>query len=239
MGEWWWMMAETEFKYDVFISYSSANKDWVRKDLLSALEKAGLKVCIDFRDFERGAPSVEAMVQAIQASRKTLLVLTPEYIESVWTKFEYLILETIDPANRQRRLIPLLKEKCKLPVEIGYLTYIDFAEPWDKNESWKQLFDTLGKPGNLKPATSNWFYGHRYGDLATFTGRADELKMLSDWLDNDKENLLIIRALGGFGKSALTWQWFNNKVDREKWHTAIWWSFYEKDLALRVFLLKH
>ncbi len=49
-------MAETEFKYDVFISYSSANKDWVRKDLLSALEKAGLKVCIDFRDFQAGKP---------------------------------------------------------------------------------------------------------------------------------------------------------------------------------------
>ena len=43
-----------DFKYDVFISYSSANEDWVRKDLLSTLEKAGLKVCIDFRDFKAG-----------------------------------------------------------------------------------------------------------------------------------------------------------------------------------------
>ncbi len=49
-------MADIDFKYDVFISYSSANKDWVRKDLLSALEKAGLKVCIDFRDFQAGKP---------------------------------------------------------------------------------------------------------------------------------------------------------------------------------------
>jgi hypothetical protein len=32
-------MAETE--YDVFVAYSSTNKDQVRKDLLSALEKAG------------------------------------------------------------------------------------------------------------------------------------------------------------------------------------------------------
>jgi hypothetical protein len=52
-------MAETEFKYDVFISYSSANKDWVHKDLLTALEKTGLKVCIDFRDFKAGKPAIK------------------------------------------------------------------------------------------------------------------------------------------------------------------------------------
>jgi hypothetical protein len=82
---------------------------------------------------------------------------------------------------------------------------------------------------------TGWFFGHRYGDIKAFTGRADELKMLSNWLDDDKDNLLVLRALGGFGKTALTWQWFNNNVDREKWHTAIWWSFYEKNRALRVF----
>ena len=108
-----------------------------------------------------------------------------------------------------------------------------------KNKSWKQLFDALGKPDTSIPETlkpSRWFYGHRYGDLATFTGRAAELKMLDEWLANDRDNLLVITAFGGFGKSALTWQWFNNNVDREKWHTAIWWSFYEKELGFESFL---
>ena len=84
------------------------------------------------------------------------------------------------------------------------------------------------KPKELIPAQLNtgWFFGHRYGDLAAFTGRADELKMLDEWVANDHEALLMIRALGGFGKSALAWAWFN-RVDREKWPTAIWWSFYE------------
>jgi hypothetical protein len=31
MVEWWWIMAETDFKYDVFISYSSANEDQMHK----------------------------------------------------------------------------------------------------------------------------------------------------------------------------------------------------------------
>ena len=45
-------MAETEFKYDVFVSYSSANKDWVRKTFVPILEIAGLKVCDYYRDFD-------------------------------------------------------------------------------------------------------------------------------------------------------------------------------------------
>ena len=82
---------------------------------------------------------------------------------------------------------------------------------------------------------TGWFFGHRYGDLETFTGRADELKMLDEWLANDHEALLMIRALGGFGKSALAWTWFN-RVDREQWQTAVWWSFYEKESGFESFL---
>ncbi len=74
-----------------------------------------------------------------------------------------------------------------------------------------------------------------------FTGRATELKMLDEWLNNDKDNLLMLRAFGGFGKSALAWTWFN-RVDREQWQTAVWWSFYEKESGFESFLaetLKH
>ena len=231
-------MAETDFKYDVFISYSSANKDWVRKDLLSALEKAGLKVCIDFRDFKAGKPAIKNMRDSILESKHTLLVLTEAYLKSGWTEFENLISQTLDPANQKGRVIPMLKEKCNPSLEISYLTYVNFYNPDDWDIAWKQLLEALGSlvtPPPV-PVEIRWFYGHRYGDIKAFTGRADELKMLDEWLANDRDNLLVITAFGGFGKSALTWQWFNNKVDREKWHTAIWWSFYEKESGFESFL---
>ena len=76
--------------------------------------------------------------------------------------------------------------------------------------------------GEQREMRTGWFFGHRYGDLATFTGRATELKMLDEWLANDTDNLLLMTAFGGFGKSALAWTWFN-RVDREQWQTAVWW----------------
>ena len=64
------MSEETRYAYDVFISYSSKDRAWVRGELLTRLEAAGLKVCIDFRDFEPGAPSVTEMERAVLTSSK-------------------------------------------------------------------------------------------------------------------------------------------------------------------------
>ena len=119
--------------YDLFISYSHRNEEWAQQWLLPKLEAAGFKVCIDFRDFVPGAPSVTEMERAVQTSRKTLLVLTPTYIASEWTEFENVMVQTLDPAARQRRMIPILLEPCDIPLRIRMLTYLDMTLP-DKHE---------------------------------------------------------------------------------------------------------
>ncbi|MDL1912892.1 TIR domain-containing protein, partial [Chloroflexi bacterium CFX6] len=197
-----------------------------------------MKVCIDFRDFKAGKPAIKNMRDGILESRHTLLVLTEAYLASGWTEFESLLSQTLDPANRKTRVVPMLKEKCKLPLEISYLTHVNFFDPDDWDVAWKQLLEALDSPVTPPPAPVDirWFFGHRYGDLENFTGRAAEMQMLDDWLENNTDNLLVITAFGGFGKSALTWQWFNNRVDKAKWQTAIWWSFYEKESGFESFL---
>ena len=131
------------FNYDVFISYSHKDKEWVRNILLPNLEEKGIKVIIDFRDFEIGAPSITEMERALRESKKTILVLTNSYINSAWGEFESILVGTLDPAGRNRRLVPLLKEKIDLPPRIGYLTYIDFTDNESKNLSWEKLVRSL------------------------------------------------------------------------------------------------
>lgn len=67
--------------YDFFISYSALDQLWVRSWLLPRLERAGLTVCIDFRDFDVGTPSLLNMEQAISRSKRIVLVLTPNWIK--------------------------------------------------------------------------------------------------------------------------------------------------------------
>src|SRR5215468_2047166 len=96
--------ARLRFRYDVFLSYSHRNKEWVRDWLVPRLKDAGLKVCIDHESFAAGAPSITEMECAVLQSRKTLCILTPEYLQSEWAEFENLLLQTRDPAARQRQL---------------------------------------------------------------------------------------------------------------------------------------
>ena len=147
------MSTEAGYAYDVFISYSHADKDWVRSELLPYLESAGLRVCIDYRDFELGAPIVTEMRRGLTVSRRTLLILTPDYLGSAWTRFEQSMLQTLDPDNRKRRLIPLMKEACDLPLEISYLNYLDLTVPDDRELAWSRLLKALQAPVKQAPPT--------------------------------------------------------------------------------------
>jgi len=59
-----------------------------------------------------------------------------------------------------------------------------------------------------------WALKHPYPMPPNFTGRVAERAMFTQWLNDDSENrLFILRALGGFGKSALAWHWLTHDVD--------------------------
>jgi hypothetical protein len=130
---------QNTFDYDVFISYSHRDSEWVHDWLLPRLEAAGLRVCVDFRDFEVGVPSLINMERAAERSRKTLLVLTPDWIESEWTNFEALLVQTEDPIGLRRRILPLVRERCQPPKRIAMLTYADFTAPG----RWKSELERL------------------------------------------------------------------------------------------------
>ena len=60
----------------------------------------------------------------------------------------------LDPANRKQRLIPLLKVRCELPPEYGYLTYVNFADPVIPAWPWDKLLEVLAKSSRRRPRPS-------------------------------------------------------------------------------------
>ena len=151
---------DSAFDYDVFISYSHADSELVVGTLLPKLQAQGIRACIDYRDFEIGAPSIREMEHTVVTSRRTLMVLTPAYLDSAWSEFEALMTAMLDPANRKRRLIPLLLKPCELPVSIAYLTYVSFASPPDEMLAWNQLLKALKPDPSASPSRPT-FHCHR------------------------------------------------------------------------------
>jgi hypothetical protein len=128
--------------YDVFISYSSNDGDWVRADLVPQMQAAKLKVNIDYSDFEPGTAIVTNITRAVQNSRRTLLVLSPAWVRSPWTKFEGLMASSPEDGGA---VVPLLLEPCELPDHIKKLTYLDFTDVRRRPHGMVRLLKTLGR----------------------------------------------------------------------------------------------
>lgn len=90
------------------------------------------------------------------------------------------------------------------------------------------------------------YVAHPYTLLQTrgLVGRQRELHLMTDWIarpeKTDKARVLSVVAIGGMGKSALTWHWFQEIVTQEMSPLAgrIWWSFYESDATFENFVTR-
>lgn len=104
------------------------------------------------------------------------------------------------------------------------------------------------------PTPPEAFIAHPYTLLQTPTliGRKQELKLLTDWITGkdlefdgrkvagNSVRIMSIVAIGGLGKSALTWKWFNDIAPEEMKLLAgrMWWSFYESDATFENFVTR-
>lgn len=142
-----------------------------------------------------------------------------------------------------------LKERLKTEQVVGFFSSQDdllgqviqalvaFREP---NLTTFHYISDIPKP----PET---YIAHPYTLLQTrrLVGRQAEINLLTDWVsksDSDvyQTHILNIIAIGGMGKSALTWKWFNEVLPQEMRPLAgqMWWSFYESDASFDNFVTR-
>lgn len=91
-GEQWRRIrdAEENCKFDAFVSYNSFDEKWVMDQLLPNLEGNGssFKLCLHHRDFELGRDIVDNIVSAVYSSRKTICVVSRNFLTSEWCSLE-------------------------------------------------------------------------------------------------------------------------------------------------------
>ena len=119
-----------------------------------------------------------------------------------------------------------------------------------------QLLDSQAKPtpvsdSSSHPSSNNptipqppVFYAKPdYIGRHDFVGRKAQLQTLTDWAKpTDSTSILLFEAIGGNGKSMLTWEWTTKHAEaaragHEPWAGRFWYSFYEKGAIMRDFCL--
>lgn len=80
--------------------------------------------------------------------------------------------------------------------------------------------------------------GQRYLGSHEFVGRTAELNTLDDWCAAPDQNpMLLFEAIGGAGKSMVTWTWLTDRATsaRGDWAGRFWFSFYEAGATMASF----
>jgi tetratricopeptide (TPR) repeat protein len=222
----------------VFISYSHKDEDWVKNWLLQKLEEEGIDTYIDYRDFEIGVPSLINMERAVEQCAKTLLVFTPHWVNSEWTQFEGLILQTQDPIGLRKKILPLMRCDCQLPPRLKMFTYADFRDPNDWDFQLNRLITQIKKDfAELAPRTAYPPLSEEYIDLSRLPktefelfGRSHELNLLDQAWESAAINIVSFVAYGGVGKTTLVNKW----VEKLRWDNfrgaerVFAWSFYSQ-----------
>jgi tetratricopeptide (TPR) repeat protein len=84
------------------------------------------------------------------------------------------------------------------------------------------------------------YFAHPYPLQENFTGRLSERKELTEWFTKGSCPMFAYVAIGGMGKSALTWYWLQEDIIKQGLapEGIIWWSFYDREARFETFLEK-
>src|SRR5580704_14918160 len=124
------------FRFDVFLSHNAKDKPRVRR-LAERLRAAGLRVWFDEWNVRSGDIIMLKVDEGLEQSRVLLLCVSQNALASGWVALERSTAVHRDPANDDRRFIPLLLADCELPDTLRRYKYVDFRE--EAEEAFAEL----------------------------------------------------------------------------------------------------
>jgi hypothetical protein len=115
-------------RYDAFVSYCNDDlddRDWVGDVMVPCLERLGLRLCLESRDFTLGAPLITEAERAVRESRYTVAVFTPAYMDGAFAQYQWVLAAHQAMESRAPRLIPLQRRTCELSLEDRMTAILD------------------------------------------------------------------------------------------------------------------
>lgn len=194
---------------------------------------------------------------AVATNRPRLMFLTPK---------DFLmgadVVETDKDREDQRKFrervsSERLYDTFRSPAEVGWRV-LRAIRNYETLNALSLGYSPAGRSEWIYPLPPQPYFVHPYLLQENFTGRVSSRKELTQWLLTDTRPVLALAALGGIGKSALTWAWVQRDVlglplpghseyppetsadcrvpDEARPYGVLWWSFYEREASFKAFL---
>lgn len=197
--------SQTDADYDLFISFAPADHAWVEGYLIHALQSAGLRLITE-ADFKLGVPRIAQFEQAVIASHRTLLVLSPAYLGDDVAQFVDILAQTYGLHQNTWQIIPLiLRPVPNLPPRLAMLHGLDATHPADHDKVVARLAKEMGggPPASLPlpPCPYPGLAPFSEADQRRFFGRSQEVAEMVERLNFHP--FLAVIGPSGSGKSSL------------------------------------
>ena len=228
---------------DFFISYTAADRPWAEWIAWQLEEHGGYPVRLQAWDFHPGQNFVLEMDRASAESERTLVVLSPAFLSSVYTQPEWATAIRRDPTGSVGTVVPVRVRECDPPAGLlGPLIWIDLVGLEDAEARERLLaglrLDAEGRPVRAKPASAPslpdapggdgrpGFPGERppVWNVPPAPGRFVGREQLLERLAGDQAAALTqtraVHGLGGVGKTRLAVEFARRHRDD---YDVVWW----------------
>ena len=131
---------------DFFVSYNRHDRTWAEW-IAWQLEEDGFSVVIQAWDLTGNW--IDAMDRAMRESERTIAVLSPHYLEALYTRSEWADAFRRDPTGERDLLVPVkvaLLELSGILAQIVYVDLVDIAEDEARRRLLARAHGQRGKP---------------------------------------------------------------------------------------------
>jgi hypothetical protein len=143
---------------DFFISYNHHDAEWATW-IAWTLEDIGFTAFIQDWDFGPGSNFVLEMQKGAALGDRTIAVLSPNYLASLFTQPEWAAAFVDDPAGLKRKLVPIVVAPTQLPGLLAPIAHINFVGVSESDAKAALLHGIAG--GRSKPKERPDFPGTR------------------------------------------------------------------------------
>lgn len=138
---------------DFFISYNKADFHWAT-GIGDWLDQSGFSTILQAQNFVAGSNFVSEMHKAVQQGKRTLAVLSPDYLGAKFPEAEWAAAFAKDPTGENRTLITVRVRDCKPPGLLASIVYIDLVG-LNPTDAQKKLISEIRASLSGKRATSS------------------------------------------------------------------------------------
>ncbi|XP_067010925.2 myeloid differentiation primary response protein MyD88 isoform X3 [Anabrus simplex] len=135
-------------RYHAYLLYADEDEEFALKIVSEMETKYKLKLCLRDRDLVGGHMFEHEAIMKLISERcdRLIVIITPNFLKSEANRFLVTFAHALAIDQRRRMVIPVMYERCTLPLDLNYYFPLDYSRSGKMWNFWDKLYDSIQVP---------------------------------------------------------------------------------------------